>query len=104
MSSLFLVICFDNTDVLELRQEHRPRHMAHIKTLGDRLKMAGPHLDAPGGKPRGSFLLIEGESQQEVEDFVRADPFWEAGIFKDMEVRPWNAVVGAWVPEELRQF
>jgi len=104
MSSLFLVICHDNPDVLALRQQHRPRHMAHIKTLGDRLKMAGPHLSEPGGEPRGSFMVIEGETLAEVEDFVRRDPFWEAGIFRDMEIRPWNSVIGAWIPEELRQF
>lgn len=104
MSQLFLVICHDNPDVLDLRQKNRPKHMAHIKTLGDKLKLGGPHLNEAGGEPRGSFLLVEGDSLEEVEAFARRDPYWEAGIFKDMEIRPWNAVVGSWVPEELRLF
>jgi uncharacterized protein YciI len=104
MADLFLVLCNDNPDMLALRQENRPKHMAHIQSLGDRLKMAGPQLDAADGDPCGSVLIIEGESAEDVEGFMKRDPFWQAGIFKDMAVRPFTAVIGDWVPEDVRLF
>jgi uncharacterized protein YciI len=55
---LYAVICTDKPGALETRKATRREHLEHLKTLGPRLKIAGPFLTEDGAAsfPRPSAL------------------------------------------------
>lgn len=82
---LFVVICRDRTDALELRRQTRPAHLAWIGTLGDAVRGAGPMLDAQGN-PRGSILFFEMRDRATLDAVLVRDPYAKAGLFASVEV------------------
>ena len=76
----------------ERRAPYREGHLALIERWrGDgRLRMAG----ALGDPPRGGLLVFEVDDPKEVEEFVAADPYVEAGLVTDSRIEPWNLVAG----------
>lgn len=85
---LFALIAEDTPDASR-RLEVRPDHLKHLETLGDRLVLAGPFLDAEGNMV-GSFMVIEAEDQDEAERLFGEDPFVKRGVFASVEIRPWK--------------
>jgi uncharacterized protein YciI len=91
---LYAVICTDKPGALETRKATRREHLEHLKELGDRLKLAGPLLTEDGKEPRGSLLVIEGESLADIKAIADADPYTRAGVFQSVDIRPWTVVIG----------
>lgn len=88
----FVAILEDRDDGLETRLATRPVHLEWMKTVP--IRLAGPFLDAAGGKPVGSLLIIEAESEDEARGILAEDPYAKAGLFKSVTLRPWRLVVG----------
>jgi|TARA_B100000809_G_scaffold259288_1_gene304013 uncharacterized protein YciI len=47
-------------------------------------------LHDDGATAHGGVLLVEFETREEVEAFVRDDPFWNAGVFGDITITRWR--------------
>ncbi len=78
-------------DVAERRGPHRPAHLAHIdaeKGAG-RLLMAGALGDPPHG---GAFVFGPEAKPEQIEEFVRADPYIDADLVTDWRIEVWNVV------------
>ena len=88
---LFALICTDELGKLSLRQDVRPKHVEFLNSLGERLKAAGPFLD-PMDNPCGSLVIIEAKDMAEAKDVAAKDPYFLAGLFSNIEIRPWNWV------------
>ena len=58
------------------------------------MRIAGAVLDE-NGKPDGSLVIIECESQVAAEAFADGDPFAKAGLFSSVSVKPWRLAIGA---------
>lgn len=86
---LYALIGYDKPNGLAQRMEHRPDHLAHLDSLGDKLVLAGPFLDA-NGDMNGSFMVIEADSQAEAEALYARDPFVARGVFGSIEIRPYK--------------
>jgi uncharacterized protein YciI len=91
---LFALICTDKPDSVAIRLEHRPAHMAYLKSLGDKLAFAGPFLKEDGKTMCGSLVVIEAESAEAARAVAAGDPFAKAGLFQTVEIRPWLWVLG----------
>lgn len=67
----------------------RPDHRRYLNRLYDegRLLLAGPFED-----DSGACLVYEADSLQQVEDWLRADPFAQQGVFVRWDIRPWRLV------------
>ena len=89
---LYAIIADDKPNGVEHRLAVRPRHLAHIETLGDRVVFAGPFLGSDE-KPNGSLVVIEAASLEEAEAMARADPYVSEGVFASYVVRRWNWVI-----------
>lgn len=89
---LFALICDDRPDAGTLRADTRPAHLDHLKSLGETLKFAGPFLD-DDGKPSGSLVVVEADSQEAAQALADADPYARAGLFERVTVRRWNWTV-----------
>lgn len=92
---LFCVLATDKPGSLALRLSTRPRHLAYVEAIGERLKLAGPFVNAEG-EMTGSMLLFEAADLDAAKAFAAADPYAEAGLFASVEVKAWRRGLGAW--------
>jgi uncharacterized protein len=93
---LFIVTAIDRPGALAQRLEIRPRHIEYLKTWVGQIKMGGALLDE-SEQPMGSLLVIEAAGRAEAEAFAADDPFTREGVFEQVTVRPFRAVLGDWI-------
>ncbi|WP_453958520.1 YciI family protein [Amorphus suaedae] len=94
MPMLFLAICRDKPGATQLRADTRPDHVAWLQRTGKNIKLGGPFLADDGVTPKGSMLIVEGESLDEVRAYLADDPYAHAGLFESTEIMPWRYVLG----------
>ena len=90
---LFALLCKDKPGHLNVRMETRSTHLDYLNKLNaeGKLAMAGPFLDAEG-KPNGSLVIVHAETLEEANALGAADPYALAGLFENVEVKPFNWV------------
>lgn len=86
---LFALICTDKPNALPTRKAKRPEHLAYLKSLGDALLIAGPFTKEDGETMNGSLLVVEAPSMSAAREIAAGDPFAKAGVFANVEIRPW---------------
>ena len=87
---LFAAICTDKPGSLAVRKANRPEHFAYLKSLGEALVLAGPFTEPDGESMNGSLIVVEAASLDEARALIEGDPFAKAGIFAQVEIRPWR--------------
>lgn len=93
---IFAVINRDSPGGGPLREEYLADHLAHVEATMERYRVAGP-LKAPGGDTIGSLVILEAVSEEQARKFVEADPYYEAGVWADIEIVQMLPVAGEWV-------
>jgi len=97
---IFMILCHDKPDSLDLRMANRAAHLEYANSAGDRLKLAGPILgEGDNPTPIGSLILLDAASETAAQLFAKNDPYATAGLFDKVQIRPWNPVLGDWKPE-----
>lgn len=91
---LYALICQDKPGHLQTRLDTRARHLAWLEELSGegRIKLAGPFL-GDDGKPTGSLILVDAENLGSAREIANADPYAEAGLFSDVEIKAFSWVV-----------
>jgi len=87
----FAIICRDRPDAGALRAETRPRHLAYLRTLGERLEVVGPLMDE-AGQSNGSLIIGRFDDLAAARAFAEADPYALAGLFDSVTVSAWRRV------------
>lgn len=97
---LYMILGQDVADSLERRLAVRSEHLARIEALRDagRLQLAGPlpAVDSPDPGPAGftgSLIVAEFPSLAEAQAWADADPYVSAGVFSEIQVRPFKHVL-----------
>lgn len=96
---LFVIIALDKPGGHAIRATTRAAHLDYIAGAGDRLKVGGPMRDDED-KPVGSLLIIDAASETAARLFAQNDPYAQAGLFGQVEIRPFVAVTGRWAKLE----
>ena len=91
---LFIATCTDKPERLPLRQETRPAHLAYLEALGGKVRAGGALLTADQKTVIGSLLILEAETEAEARDWLAADPYAKAGLFANVDVKPWRQAAG----------
>ena len=91
---LYVLVCNDKPNSLELRLANREAHLAYARGFADRLKVAGPLLDEAGAMA-GSLLILEADSLEDARAFNLSDPYQTAGLFASVQVTAFKATIGA---------
>lgn len=96
----YAIISEDIDNSLPLRQSAR---VAHIRRLQDlkaegRLLVAGPHpvIDTPepgNAGFSGSLVVAEFDSLAAAQDWADNDPYVEAGVYREVTVKPFKPVL-----------
>jgi hypothetical protein len=91
----FVIYGTDKPGVLAIREATRPKHRVHLQEHKRKVKLhhGGPTLDERGAM-NGTLLVVEADNIEEVRAFVSDDPYVKAGIFEEIEIRPWNWTTG----------
>lgn len=93
----WLVICRDFADSGALRRRHLERHLAYIESVMDRIAVAGPLARTVYGDFAGSFFVYLTDDRAVAESLLHNDPYFEAGLYGEVEFHAFRAVAGAWV-------
>jgi uncharacterized protein YciI len=80
------VIRYGNPDKIK---EVRPVHRQYLSALRERGKLwaSGPFVD-----DSGALIIYQAESEVEARQLIEGDPFFAAGVFQDIQLKPWNIV------------
>lgn len=93
---LYLVYLEDIADNKEIRASLLDRHMAHIGSSIEDIKLAGPILRPDGESQAGGIILIEADSEQAVRRIVEADPYYQAGLWSTVRIHAFRQIINAW--------
>lgn len=97
---LYAIIATDQPGTLDQRLAARPAHLARLLQLRDegRLILAGPHpaIDSPDPGPAGfsgSLIVAEFDSLKAARHWADSDPYSEAGVYAQVQVKPFRQVL-----------
>lgn len=96
----YAIISEDVEDSLPLRQQAREGHLERLHALKaqGRLLLAGPlpAVDSPDPGPAGfsgSLVVAEFDSLESAREWADADPYVEAGVYRQVQVKPFKRVL-----------
>lgn len=79
-------------DILEKRTPYRPDHIA----LAERYCNEGTIVSGgPFTPPTGALFVFAAEGKETVEQFVKSDPYYNAGLITNYTIKEWNVVIGS---------
>jgi uncharacterized protein YciI len=91
----YVIHAIDRENSLEARKMARPAHLERVRKLMDqgRLLVAGPMpaIDSADPGPAGfsgSTIIAEFESLEAARQWAASDPYVEAGVYADVDIRP----------------
>lgn len=99
---LYSIVGKDVADSLARRLSVRPAHLARLQALQEqgRLLLAGPFpaidaLDPGAAGFTGSLIVAEFPSLQAAQEWADADPYIAAGVYAEVQVKPFKKVFPA---------
>ena len=93
----FVALCRDKPNGAALRREATAAHLAYIEEIMDRLNLAGPLFDESGENMIGSMYCFRTKDAQEALSLLENDPYYKAGVFESVELRPFLPAAGDYV-------
>ena len=78
-------------DILEKRPPHRE---GHLGLANDKVKSGMCVAGGPFNPPTGAIFIFKCNDRQEVEDFVKADPYVSAGLVPSYTINELTVGVG----------
>jgi uncharacterized protein YciI len=97
----FVIIARDGTDpeAPTRRQAVRPAHLEGIRPLVERgnILVGGAILDEVGTMV-GSVIMADFPTREELDAWLAVDPYVTEGVWQEVEVQPYRAAVGTWLP------
>ncbi len=88
----FIIRAYDGANMLEKRLQVRPRHLEGMKRLNKSIICAGGLLDGEG-KMKGSVLIMDFPSREELDDYLKNEPYILEHVWETVEVEPMNVVI-----------
>ncbi len=85
----FVITCTAKPGQPELRQANRPDHLDYLGQQSGHIVVAGPTL-GDDDAPNGSLLIMEFDDISAARAFADGDPYFKAGVFENVTIRPWK--------------
>lgn len=96
----FSIVCEDVPDSLARRQSARADHLMRLRSLQDegRLLIAGPNPAVEANDPgeagfTGSLIIAEFDSLADARAWADADPYFGAGVYAEVSIKPFKKVL-----------
>lgn len=98
----YAIMASDAPGTLNARLTARPAHLARLQQLQDAgcLLLAGPHPAIDSNDPgeagfTGSLVVAQFSSLEEARQWADADPYVAAGVYQQVQVKPFKRVLPA---------
>ena len=88
----FIITAHDGENMLPRRMEVRPRHLENISKIKDRVVCAGGLLDDEG-KMKGSVLVMDFDSREDLDEYLKNEPYVTEHVWEMVEVERMNVVL-----------
>ena len=88
----FAIRADDGENMLEKRMAVRGRHLENMAEVKGRVICAGGLLDEEG-KMKGSVLIMEFESKDLLDEYLKNEPYILEHVWEKFEVEPMNVVI-----------
>jgi len=96
----YSIVGEDHPNSTAARQSARGDHLARLNQLKEqgRLLLAGPHPAIDSPEPgsagfTGSLIVAEFACLEEAQAWADNDPYLEAGVYRQVTVKPFNRVL-----------
>jgi uncharacterized protein YciI len=87
---LFAVIFTDKSGQAELRAKNLEAHIEWLEENKDVVRIGGSLRREISETPRGGLWIAEGESKLEIEEILKSDPFFIAGLRESYDILHWS--------------
>ena len=88
----FVITAYDGAGMLEKRLAVRSRHLENMKKYQEHVLCAGGLLDEEG-KMKGSLLVMEFGSREELDGYLNAEPYIQEKVWEKVQVERMNTVI-----------
>ena len=88
----YLVTCHDKKDSLNLRLSTREKHLKYLNKFKKQIMLAGPILDEDKN-PIGTVLILYYDKLEQVNDFLKNDPYTQVKLFKKISILEFKKVL-----------
>lgn len=88
----YLIKAYDGNNAQEKRMAVRPKHLANIAKVMERVICAGGLLDE-NGKMVGSVLIMEFDDRAQLDNYLHTEPYLTEKVWDKVEVEPMNVVI-----------
>ncbi|MBQ9697686.1 MAG: hypothetical protein IJV46_04025 [Acidaminococcaceae bacterium] len=88
----YIITAYDGVNMLEKRMEIRPRHLQNISQVKGKVLCAGGLLDEEG-KMKGSVLVMEFDSRELLDEYLKSEPYIAEKVWDKVTVEPMNVVI-----------
>ncbi|MBJ6134962.1 YciI family protein [Ochrobactrum sp. Q0168] len=86
----YAISWIDEPEAASLRLELRDAHLDYMRENLARVLASGGLLDDPGEVGLGGLILLDIDTREEAENFVKADPFYIGGVYKNPTIYRWR--------------
>ena len=90
----FIVKAYDGEGMLERRMKVRPRHLEGMARLGKHVICAGGLLNDEG-KMKGSVLILDFDTREELDEYLKKEPYVQEHVWSKIEVERLNVVISS---------
>ena len=87
----FVITAYDYENNLDQRMMVRGRHIANMERLGSRVILGGGLLDEEG-RMKGSVLVLDFDSREDLEEYLRTEPYNTDHVWEKIDVECMNVV------------
>lgn len=86
----FMIETWDKPDHQALRRQTRAAHLHYLAAHAALLLACGAKLDDDGNDAGGGVYIVDVDSRAAAEQFIAADPFAGAGLFREVRITRWR--------------
>lgn len=89
----YVIHAYDPTDegALDRRMAVRPAHLDYVRDLKAKGQfLLGGALLNPDGQMIGSMLMLDMETDEQLQEYLRSDPYIVHGIWENVDVKPFR--------------
>ena len=87
----YIITCLDKKNSLKKRLANRDLHLKYLKSLKNKLILAGPILNKTN-KRKGSVLILKFQNRFELNNFLKNDPYSKVDLFETVNVEIFKRV------------
>ena len=88
----YMIRAYDGEGMLQKRMEVRPRHLENMTQVKGKVLCAGGLLDEEG-KMKGSVLIMEFDTKDGLDDYLRTEPYIVEQVWEKVIAEPMNVVI-----------